>query len=89
LVDSTRQAYRAVGLKSASLLHMLRRDNIKARSRAKASGHSQHRLGKDPLQLGGSFVFAPRNKDLYAQVSQSFGDNAPIDQLLAAAGVES
>ncbi len=89
LVDSRKRAYQTVGLKSASLLHLVRLDNFKARSRAKAGGHSQHRLGKDPLQLGGSFVFAPGDQDLYAQVSQSFGDNAPVDQLLAAAGVTS
>ncbi len=53
------KAYKAVGLKHASLLHLLRRDNMQARKRAKAGGHKQHKLGKDPLQLGGSFVFAP------------------------------
>jgi len=89
LVDSTRQAYRAVGLKSASLLHMLRRDNIKARSRAKAGGYSQHRLGKDPFQLGGGFVFGPGDTDLYAYVSETFGDNAPVADLVAAAGAAS
>ncbi len=87
LVDAHRKAYRAVGLKSASLLGLLQPATLKARNRAKAAGHSQHRLGKDPLQLGGSFVFAPGNEDLYVHVSQSFGDNAPVDELAAAADV--
>jgi len=75
---------RAAELGKASLLHLFRRDNIAARRRAKAGGHKQHKLGKDPLQLGGSFVFAPGNKDLFAHISQTFGDNASPEALLAA-----
>lgn len=84
LIDDKREAYKAVGLKHASLLHLLRRDNMQARKRAKAGGHKQHKLGKDPLQLGGSFVFAPGNKDLFVHMSETFGDNAaPADMLKA------
>lgn len=86
LIDDKREAYKAVGLRHASLLHLLRRDNMQARRRAQAAGHKQHRLGKDPLQLGGSFVFAPGNKDLFVHVSETFGDNAaPKDMLKAIA----
>ena len=84
LIDAERAAYRVAGLKKASLLHLLRRDNFAARKRAQAGGHRQHKLGKDPLQLGGSFVFAPGNVDRYAHVSETFGDNTPVEQLLAA-----
>lgn len=84
LVDEERRAYRAVGLKTASLLHLLRRDNVAARNRARAGGHRQRRLGKDPFQLGGSFVFAPGNVDLWAHVSETFGDNAAPADLVAA-----
>jgi hypothetical protein len=76
LVDAQRLAYRAAGLKSANLLHLLRSDNAKARTRATAAGHRQHQLGKNPFQLGGSFVFGPGNVDLYAHVSATFGDSA-------------
>ena len=82
LIDEERQAYRAAGLGSASPLHLLRNDNAIARRRAHASGHRQHKLGKNPFQLGGSFVFAPGNRDLYAHLSKTFGDNAPIAKLL-------
>lgn len=82
LVDGDRVAYRAAGLRQGSLLHLLRRDNFRARSRAKAAGHSQHRLGRDPFQLGGSFVFAPGDVDLYAHLSETFGDNAPVAELV-------
>lgn len=84
LVDEKRQAYEALQLKNANLLHLFRRDNAAARARAKAGGHSQHSLGKNPFQLGGSFVFGPGDVDRFAHVSETFGDNAPIDSLLAA-----
>ncbi len=86
LIDEQRQAYRAAGLRSANILHLLRRDNMRARQRAQAAGHRQHRLGKNPFQLGGSFVFAPGNLDRYAHLSRTFGDNASPADLLAALG---
>ena len=84
LVDDKRQAYRAAGLRSGSLFHLFRQDNSLARQRARVAGHRQHKLGKNPFQLGGSFVFGPGNVDLYMHVSQTFGDNAPPADLLAA-----
>jgi len=84
LVDEKREAYKAIQLRNASLLHLLRGDNLRARKRAKAAGHKQHKLGKDPFQLGGSFVFAPGNQDLFIHVSETFGDNASPKDLLAA-----
>jgi len=84
LVDAEREAYRSVGLLSGSLFHIFRRDNSLARKRARTAGHQQHKLGKNPFQLGGSFIFGPGNVDLYMHVSQTFGDNAPAADLLAA-----
>jgi len=84
LVDEKREAYRAIGLRHASLLHLFRKDNAMARKRAKAGGHRQHRLGKDPFQLGGSFVFGPGNQDRFNHVSETFGDSASPADLLAA-----
>ena len=83
LIDEERRAYHVAELGSGSLLHLLRRDNADARKRARAAGHRQHKLGKNPFQLGGSFVFAPGNRDLFAHVSKTFGDNATIAELLA------
>ena len=37
LIDADRAAYRMAGLKKASLLHLLRRDNFAARKRAQAA----------------------------------------------------
>ena len=83
LVDEQREAYRAAGLRTASLLHVFRRDNAAARKRARAAGHRQHRTGQNPFQLGGSFVFGPGNIDRYAHISGTFGDNASPAALLA------
>ncbi len=84
LIDERREAYRAAGLRSASLLHLLRRDNFAARARARAAGHRQHRLGQNPFQLGGSFVLGPGHVDRFAHLSATFGDNASPAALLAA-----
>jgi hypothetical protein len=87
LIDEDRKAYRAAGLKSANILHLLRSDNGEARKRAQGEGFKQHKLGKNPFQLGGSFVFGPGNVDRFAHISRTFGDNAPIEELLAALSV--
>jgi len=84
LIDENREAYRAAGLKSANLLHLLRSENAAARKRARAGGHHQHKLGQNPFQLGGSFVFGPGNVDRFAHISQTFGDNATVAALLEA-----
>jgi alkyl-hydroperoxide reductase/thiol specific antioxidant family protein len=83
LVDSERIAYQAAELKSANLLHLFRPENAEARARAKRSGHRQHRLGKNPFQLGASFIFATGNRDLFVHVSRTFGDNAKPEELLS------
>jgi len=83
LIDEQRLAYRAAGLRNANLLHMLRTENKTARGRARSSGHRQHKLGQNPFQLGGSFVLGPGNVDRYTHVSRTFGDNAPVESLLA------
>jgi hypothetical protein len=56
-------------LGSANLLHMLRRDNFMSRDRARAAGHHQHKLGPNPFQLGGSFIFAAGNIGRFAHAS--------------------
>jgi hypothetical protein len=82
--DEARTAYRAAKLGSASLLHLLRRDNAAARCRARAAGHRQHRTGPHPFQLGGSFVFGPGDVDRFVHASRTFGDTVPVADLLAA-----
>jgi hypothetical protein len=88
LVDEDSTAHRAANLGKANIFHLLRRDNMKARKRASFSGFKQAGLGKDPFQLGGSFVFAPGDRDVYMHISQTFGDNAPTAELIAAISQE-
>ena len=83
-VDEDRLAYEALGLGSATLAHLLRRDNARARKRAKAGGFRQGKLGEHVFQLGGSLVVGPGNQDLYVHISETFGDNAPTEELLEA-----
>jgi hypothetical protein len=84
LVDEKREAYQVAGLKRANIFHLLKSENAKARDRAKAAGHRQEKLGENPFQLGGSFVFGPGDVDLFAHLSETFGDNASMADLLAA-----
>jgi len=84
LIDEQRQAYDAAQLQRASILHILRKDNAIARKRAKEAGYRQHHLGRNPFQLGGSFVFGPGNVDGYVHINRTFSDNAPISELLGA-----
>lgn len=84
LIDEQRQAYGALELKKANLFHLFWKLNSLGRKRAKAAGHRQHKIGKDPFQLGGSFVFGPGNVDHFAHISETFSDNAPPDVLLTA-----
>ncbi len=82
LVDEKRAAFKAAGLRRAGLLDVFNPLNRAARTRARESGFRQHRLGKDPFQLGGTFVFGPGNRDLFVHVSKTFGDNADLSTLL-------
>lgn len=84
LVDHDRLAYRAAGLKSAGLLDLIRPRNVAARSRAKAAGHRQTGLGRNPFQLGGCFIFGPGDIDLFAATSATFGDVVPASTLVRA-----
>jgi AhpC/TSA antioxidant enzyme len=84
LIDEKKRAYEALELKSANIFHLLKRENFAAREQARAEGHNQHKLGRNPFQLGGSFVFGPGDIDRFAHFSDTFGDNAAVKDLLAA-----
>jgi hypothetical protein len=84
LIDEQRQAYKIANLGVANVLHVVRGDNFNSRNRARAAGHRQHRLGLNPFQLGGSFIFGPGNIDRFAHLSKTFGDNATPETLLLA-----
>jgi hypothetical protein len=82
LIDEQRNAYKAARLRKANLLDLFKRKNFIARKEAKAFGYRQHKAGKDPFQLGASFIFAPGNLDVFVHVSETFGDNVSVVKLL-------
>jgi hypothetical protein len=82
LVDERRRAYDAANLKRATLLHLFRRQNFQDRNVAQAEGHRQYKVGRNPFQLGGGFIIAPGDVDLFAYASETFGDNAPVNEML-------
>ena len=82
LVDEKRMAYNAADLKHATLLHLFRRQNFRDRNVSQAQGHRQYKVGRNPFQLGGGFIIAPGNVDLFAYASETFGDNAPVNEML-------
>jgi hypothetical protein len=82
LVDDKRMAYKAADLKRATLLHLFRRQNFRDRNVAQADGHRQHKVGSNPFQLGGGFIIAPGNIDLFTYAAETFGDNAPVGEIL-------
>lgn len=84
LIDEKKIAYNAIELKSGNIFHALRRNNFAARTEARTEGHQQHKFGKNPFQLGGSFVFRPGDVDRFAHFSETFGDNAAVKDLLGA-----
>lgn len=84
LVDAERTAYKAAEVKSGNLFHIFRRDNTEARARARASGHKQHELGRNPFQLGASFIFGPGNRDLFVHFNRTFSDDTDPKALLSA-----
>lgn len=90
LIDNDSKVHKAVGLRKANVLHLLRSDNAAARKRAKSAGHRQHTFGKDPFQLedpfqlGGTFIFGPGNVDRFRHISETFSDNASMDDLINA-----
>ena len=83
LIDEARHAYQVADLRKANLLDLFRGSNFTARKKAQAAGHRQHKLGKDPFQLGACFVFAPGNQDVFVHVNTTFGDNASVSDVLA------
>ena len=85
LIDENLEAYQMAELRSANLLHFLRKDYLSRQRQALAAGpHPVKLLAKNPFQLGGSFVFGPGDVDRFAHYSETYGDNATLESLLVA-----
>jgi hypothetical protein len=84
LVDPDRVAYRAARLRSGGITDLLRPSNVSKTLEARRQGFRQGKTGAHPMQLGGSFVLGPGNRDLLLRPARTFGDNASPQELLAA-----
>ena len=83
LVDERREAYRAAGLRSATMLQLASPAVAIAGLAALARGHVPHRSGRNPLQLGGSFVIGQDGSVLLSHVNRTASDHAAPEELLA------
>ena len=84
LVDEKLVAHQAAGLEKGKLWWALSPSNTIRRFQAMAAGHRYGKIGQDPTQLGGSFVLAPGDRDLFVHRAGGFEDNAPISALVDA-----
>jgi hypothetical protein len=84
LVDQDRVAYRAAGLRTASVAQLLRPTLWRAARRAKKEGFRQVSSGPHPFQLGGSFLLGPGDVDVFVHRVAKLGTEPPIDELLEA-----
>ena len=84
VVDTSRQAYRAWGLRRAtSVATWLSASNIRGYGRmVLGRGERLARPGADPLQLGGDFVVAPDGRVAYARAQSAAHDRPPVSLLL-------
>ena len=84
LTDPERAAYTAAGL-HRNALALLRPKVLARGARAFAEGHRQGALAGDPWLHGGAFVIRSDGKPSFEQRSESPGDHADVQDLLAAA----
>lgn len=88
LIDDKAEAAKAIRLGRTSALGLLKPSVIAGRRRAAAAGHTQKRLGERPMQLGATLVIAAGGEVMYAHMDSDVADHAPIEEVMAALGVE-
>ena len=81
--DPSLEVYKAAGLKRGVLKTLNARAAIKALG-ALRGGNRQGRTQGDEWQQGGVLVIAPGGDVLWSQVSEYAGDNAAVDDIVAA-----
>jgi len=85
VVDERREAYAVADLRRMSLLSLLRPKMLREALRARKEGFRQTKTQGDPWQLGGTMVVAPGDRVVYAYRNAGPEDEAPLDDVLAAA----
>ena len=85
VVDEARKAYAAADLRRMGFFSLFRPRMIREAMRARKEGFRQAKVQGDPWQLGGTMVLAPGDRVLYAHRNAGPEDEAPLDDVLAAA----
>ena len=80
--DPSRASYRAAGMKRGWTT-FLNPKVLKNAARALGEGHMQGLTQGDPAQQGGTLVITPPGRVLFHHVSETGGDHAPLDAVLA------
>jgi peroxiredoxin len=89
LADPGQAAYRAYGLRTATVTEVLRAENALRYLRLNLNPETRQRTakaGEDVLQLGGTFVVDTQGVMRYAHRNRHTGDNPPNDEVLEAIG---
>ena len=81
--DPGLRAYRAAGLRR-DVISTFNLGMVKRGMRALKSGNRQGSVQGDPWQQGGAFVFAPGDRVLFEQRSDTAGDHVDPQELVAA-----
>ena len=82
-VDTTRESYRALGMKRP-LLAFVKPALVRNAWRAFRAGARQRGIQGDPLQLGGLLVVRPDGEVRYRYLSEVPGDHPPNQDVLNA-----
>jgi AhpC/TSA antioxidant enzyme len=88
LADEDRESYRAAGAKVATVGELLGPKSVSRGLMKTAGSAGKVRQGKvigHPAQLGGAMVIAPGSEVTWSHMSEDASDNAPPEEILAAA----
>lgn len=84
LVDTRRDAYRALEMKRGLVRTLLSPSALKHTIRAFRAGFRQGRTRGDAWQLGGVLLVHPGGRVDFSHLSENAGDHAPVADVLAA-----
>jgi peroxiredoxin len=85
LVDKQLETHDLIGIKSGSKLSIAKPSTLAAAAKALAAGERQGKTGPNPFLFGASNVIAAGGTLSFSWLGGDYQDNAPIDELLAAA----
>lgn len=85
LVDKQLETHDLIGIKSGSMLDVIRPSTLGAIGKAVSAGERQGKTGPNPFLFGAAHVIAAGGALRFAWLNSDYQDNAPVSELLAAA----